>query len=230
MERKKVLALSNRKEFLETLRDISSLRGDCTVKLDKEKKNYFDTPPKTSELFISVNDRKNGDKILTMGRSFDGEYLELMEFTILESKPIKESKMKPEIGAKYFLVFQGVDDPRIQNFFIDFLNCGGKEVSLDCVLYSFIISRIGDTLYTVKYVKILDSGLEEVGPSFLLESKRMYFCDEETFKRACYQERPKKARNVKKNEFNDRIGRVHIEKQDLRDIRIRKKGGYKDMG
>jgi ribosome production factor 2 len=241
-KRKRFLIISTTKEATGISNEISMIRGDAVKCTMKEKTSFFDSindlekimSKKKCPLFMSTQINKSKEMILTVGRTFNKEIIDMMEFKVDEYKNteyfVKEcGRVGPEIGVKYFIIFQGLNDPRVENLFLDILNMKSKEICLENVMYAFILSKIGGNAYSLKYARILTNGdLEEVGPSISMECTRMFFCSNELFKKACSVQKPGKTKNVSKNDFNDTIGTVHIGKQDLRDIRLKKGKGFKN--
>ncbi|MES1918401.1 rRNA-binding ribosome biosynthesis protein rpf2 [Bonamia ostreae] len=127
---------------------------------------------------------------------------------------------------------------KIKNLFVDFFR--GKEtdfVDLKYIKRAIVFAAIDfETIrftdYAVTIKQDNNVSLEEIGPSFELKLKRNYIASEKLLSTSLKKPKkmvnePKKVKNVKTDNFGSKIGKVHVDKQDIRKINKRKFKGYK---
>lgn len=194
-----------------------------------------------SNMFIHKLDDK-----LIMGRSFNNEIIDFLQFEIIEwSTNIK----KYETGAKHILL-TNFDSDRFRNLFVDLFGFKGDKISVEAIKYLLKVKsdtelndviatdnkeqpedeaeEYNDDIVDVKDKKIvfemtidsLDSSETHLLSKIRLE--KFWFCRAKTFKNAVRFETEKKEKNVFTNEMGDVVGKIHIEKQELREINIKK--------
>ncbi|KAF7683111.1 Ribosome production factor 2 like protein [Astathelohania contejeani] len=223
--RKKALALITDKTSTKYLSPIITIRGDATKK--QFKNNPFDSleeiekilPTRGCSLVVSAY-HSSSKPYLMMARSFNNEIIDSIEFEILNFSGF--ASIGPELCVKYFICLQNLTNKRLCNLLVDFFNMRAVEVNLDAIKYCWSVCEIENCIF-MKYVRINKGKVEECGPSYRLKVSRIYSCSEELYEKACGPILKKKEKNVSKNVFNDRIGTVHMERQDLRDLRLRKR-------
>lgn len=199
------------KDDFNTYKDI-----DRTLRLMKKRKASF---------FVSAV----GDGGLAMGRAYDGQILEMVCFKIRSMRSSSDCPtIAPEVCVKYALLLQNIENSRLENMMIDFLHQRSHGVDLHGIRYAWIFGQNG-RVFTLRFVRIMkDLSVEDVGPCFEVELEQEFYCGDELWEEALDVQRAKKVRNVEKNAFKDKIGRVHIDRQDLKDIKLKKSRGYKD--
>lgn len=231
LKRAQLLSIICTKEGEVVQRELGLIRGD-TIKIRKDFDAYKDSE-RTSKLmaktqckfFVSINKKKE----LIVGRSHDNEIIDTLNFKLLNHKITKDiSGPGFELNAKYFILLNNIDDKRKENLFIDLLNMKSSKICLEGINYAWIISKTGD-LFVMKYCRVLsDDSIEEVGPCLELQLQNEYHCGEERYQQAIGENKnPKKHKNTFKNGLNDKIGVLHIDKQDLKDVKTRKSRAYK---
>lgn len=230
-KRNELLSIVSNKVGEEIQREIATIRGD-TRKIKKDIDTYKNSElterllAKTStKLFMSIS--KNQE--LTLGRSFNNEIIDLLNFKILDYKLTKDFDVPGfELHAKYFILLNNIGDKRKENLFIDLLNMRSSKICLEGINYTWIISRSDDT-YTMKYCRVFsDSSIQDIGPCLVMSLLNSYHCGDEKYKLAIGENRnKKKSKNTFKNAFNDKIGVLHIDKQDLKEVKTRKSKAYK---
>lgn len=225
--RKKILCLA--KSPTKPIRELLTIRGDFTMleecNLDYEKTCKF---MKKKKCALSIE--CNGDR-LTITRSFDALPLERVEFRIQKALSSADFSTVPaELFSKYFVVCQNMENKRMENLFVDLFSQSSTKVNLDAVRYAWIINeaQTDSKVLTVKYVRVMnDFSVEDIGPYFELLPAGEFFCGDELYEKAFSQQKVKKQKNVSKNVFKDKVGKLHIERQDLNDINHKKSRGYK---
>lgn len=181
-----------------------------------------------------------------MGRLFDSKILDLLEFGVENFVSMTEIKgLKAPFGHKPSFIFQGDqfenDDiyRNIKNLIIDFFHIKDEEVIdqegvdliISCsVLNSKIFFRTyccATTPTQTKYPKI---DLIPQGPNFDMVIRRTQFADEDVRKQACRvpkQKMVKKVKNISHSVFGDKIGTIHMDKQNFEHLQTRKMKGLK---
>lgn len=225
--RKNVLLIS--KVPSKAIKELLTLRRDF-ISLEEPDSDYEKTCKLMSKKKCALCIESTPNKIV-LTRTFDFEPLERIEFRILKSMSSSDFTTVPaELFSKYFLICQNVENKRLENLFIDFFNQPSTKINIDAVRYAWIISERQEDvrIITVKYVRVLnDFSVEDVGPFFELEVTKEFFCGDELYEKAFSQHKAKKQKNVKTNVFKDKIGKLHIERQDLNDINHKKSRAYK---
>jgi len=203
-----------------------------------------------ASLFSFVSHNKKRPNNLVIGRMFDGQVLDMVEFGIDKFKGLDEFKVpKFAVGSKPCLIFAGEpflsdssDFSRIKNLLVDFFH--GEEITnirLEGIehVYSFTSSTEEDKRIHMRGYKIVlkKSGektptveLEEMGPSADLVVRRFKLGSADLFKTACKRPKelkPKKVKNISKDAFGSTLGQVHIPRQDLTKLTTRKMKGLK---
>ena len=159
------------------------------------------------------------------------------------------------VGAKPCMIFQGSEwehdqkCKKLQNLLLDFFT--GVQVDrialagLDHVIVCSAtmtstaggeaIPKIFFRTYNITFKKsgtrVPKVELEEVGPSMDFVFRRTNFASEELYGSACKKPKQlakKKTKNVTKNELGDKVGRIHMEKQDFEKMQIRKTKALRD--
>ena len=89
--------------------------------------------------------------------------------------------------------------------------------------YRIILKKSGSKLPRVE--------LDEMGPSMDLVVRRTHLSSDDLFGTACKQvknvDKPKKVKNITKDDFGSTLGRVHIPAQKIGTIQIKKMKGLK---
>lgn len=228
-ERKTLLSVISSDEGERIQREIGIIRGD-TVHVH-EKMNPFDNvermerlmKKKKSGLFMSVTK----DRRFVIGRNFNDEIIDMAEFKVNGFQSVSDfGCVSPELHMKYFVVLQNISSSRLENLVIDLFNMKSSKVCLESIRYAWIFART-EAGHVLKYVRVLkDFTVEDCGPLLEMELVRSYHCSEELYGKAV-DEPSKPKKNVTRSLLNDKVGTLHIDKQDLRDIRLKKGKGYK---
>lgn len=226
--RKTLLSIS--REPHKTVRELLTIRGDCCSL--KEDFDAFSSPERALKLMRKKNAAlliSSTPSSITVGRMFDAELLELIRFKTLSALSTSDfPTLSPELYVKYFLVLQNIESKRIENLLIDLLYQPTSKVNIDAVKYAWIASQAGNAI-TLKFVRVLnDSSVEDIGPLFELEVEREFYCGDDLYGKAFASAKPKTRKNVSSNVFKDKVGRVYIDRQDLKDINLKKSRAYRE--
>ncbi|TNN85438.1 Ribosome production factor 2 [Liparis tanakae] len=218
----------------QALKDIYSLKKPNAVMY--KKKNItrpfedstsleFFSKKSDCSLFLFGSHNKKRPHNLVFGRLFDFHVLDMVELGIEKYVSLSELKNSkcPE-GTKPMLVFAGEafdldnEHRRLKSLFIDFFR--GPTVSavrlagLEHVLH---FTAVEGKIYMRSYRCLLKKSgcrtprieLEEIGPSFDLIRKK---------------------KNISRDAFGTKFGRVHMQKQDLSKLQTRKMKGLRKRG
>ncbi|KAK6089715.1 hypothetical protein P3W45_001357 [Vairimorpha bombi] len=225
-KRNSLISIITSKKHKEIQSILTKIRSDCIAvrreKLSDPFKQYSIVEKilkaHESKLFITIT-----SKHLIFGRSFNNEIIDMLKFKIITYEKSFKGVISAELNMKYGLLLMNIKDKRIENMFVDLFNMKSSKICLDNIRYMWVITDFNGT-YVLKYCRILgNDDLEDVGPYFELELEDKYFCSDETYKKSMGN-KEKTVKNISKNEFNDQIGTLHINKQDLREIKTRKYG------
>lgn len=228
-------------QFLEQKNDIRPFEDYTKLEFFSKK---FD-----KSLFIFGNTNKKRPNNLIMGRFYDYQLLDMVEFGVTKFQSLKDFKNeKIATGTKPCLMFSGEifeEDPdmkRIKSLLIDMFR--GPEVTnirLAGLEHAIQFTATPDKkIYMRSYQiqmkksstpKVPRIELEEIGPSMDLEVRRLHLASDDLFKTACRQVKnvykEKKVKNIEKDEFGSVYGTLHLPKQDLNNFQTRKLKGLK---
>ncbi|XP_071504090.1 ribosome production factor 2 homolog [Diadema antillarum] len=194
-----------------------------------------------SSLFAFGSHSKKRPNNLVLGRMFDYHTLDMVEFGVENFKSMHEFKTpKCTTGTKPCLIFTGEafeNDPdlqRLKSLLIDFFRGPVVEaVRLAGLEHVLNFTAIDGKILIRSYKVVLKKSgtrtprveLAEIGPSLDLVKRRTRLATHDLFKRACKKPKalkPKKKKNISQDVFKTMHGRVHMEKQDLGKLQIRK--------
>ncbi|XP_072178961.1 ribosome production factor 2 homolog [Diadema setosum] len=194
-----------------------------------------------ASLFAFGSHSKKRPNNLVLGRMFDYHTLDMVEFGVDNFKSMHEFKTpKCTTGTKPCLIFTGEafeNDPdlqRVKSLLIDFFRGPVVEAVRLAGLEHVLSFTAIDGKILIRSYKVLlkKSGtrtprveLAEIGPSLDLVKRRTRLATHDLFKRACKKPKalkPKKKKNISQDVFKTMHGRVHMEKQDLGKLQIRK--------
>mmetsp|Transcript_12177 Transcript_12177/g.15960 ORF Transcript_12177/g.15960 Transcript_12177/m.15960 type:complete len:304 (+) Transcript_12177:55-966(+) len=235
-----------------TLKDIYKLkqphakmfqRHNDVQPFEDETKIEFLCQKNDCSLFALGSHNKKRPHNLVLGRLFDGHLLDMVELGIQDFVPVEmfQGSMSKRVGAKPCLVFQGEQWDQaeggystLKNILLDFFR--GDEVSTICLkgLDHVMVCTISEGKIFIRHYAILlkrsgtkvpNINLEPMGPSWDFILRRHKVPSSDLWKLACRkpkQLKEKKRKNITRNEFGDKIGRIHLGKQDLTSMKVRK--------
>lgn len=204
-------------------------------------------------LFAYASHSKKRPNNLILGRTYDGHILDMAEFGFDNFQSLSEFHVsKISAGTKPIILFSGdlfensPDFQRIKSLLLDFfvgpnvdqVNLNGLEhviqfVEVDRVIhmrsYRILLKRTG--------VKLPRVELEEIGPRVDFTLRRSNFASLDLFKKTLKQpdqvlkqagklKKPEE-KNISKDVFGSKLGRIHMERQDYGKLKLRKGGAYK---
>ncbi|KAH9490477.1 rRNA-binding ribosome biosynthesis protein rpf2 [Dermatophagoides farinae] len=229
----------NRKESWQPFNDVSSLEFVA-------KKN-------DSALFAYVSNSKKRPNNIVIGRTYDGNVLDMAEFEFNNYLSLSEfQKPKITLGTKPIILFSGQmfetmpNHQRLKSLLLDFfigpnveqINLHGLEhvihfIEIDGIIcmrsYRILLKKSGSRLPRVE--------LEEIGPRVDFTLRRNQFAQDDLFKKALKQpdavlrqqgqKRKPEEKNISVDAFGTTLGRIHMEQQDYSKLQLRKGGAFK---
>lgn len=220
---------------------------------DSSSLEFFSEKNDSSLLVFSSHNKKRPNT-LTFARTFNYQIYDMIELSIVQAKLLQEfRKTTFHVGLKPLFTFNGeVFDSHptfihIKSLFLDFFR--GQEIELlDPAALQHVISvtagNVDEDSQTLPLVhfrvyllktfksttpKVPRVELEEIGPRFDFRVGREQTAnpdmEKQAMKRAKIEEKTKK--NVETDIMGDKIGRIHMEKQDFGKLQTRKMKGLK---
>lgn len=200
---------------------------------------------------MSENTKKHPNSLI-LGRLFDHQVLDMIEMQVANFLPMRSfgSGVKPAFASRLLVLFNGEHfsmagsgdglTAKVLSLFLDFFH-GEYATELDLEGLEHVVSitsgenqKFHFRVYqSIKEKSAISSipriELLEIGPSFDFSVERTKFAAESLQRLAMRQPRelkPKKKKNVKKDEIGDVIGKVYV-KQDLSKLQTRKSRALK---
>lgn len=185
-------------------------------------------------MFAFVSSTKKRPNNLVLGRTYDGHILDMIEFGVDEQICIQEILgEKKGVGSKPLLVFQGdqwendTTYKNIKNLLIDiFRGDNIEKISLTGVDHVVSCSCVDGKIFVRTYTlgfsksnsKTPDVSLNAMGPFLDLTVRRTQLPAPDTWKDAVRidkSQKSKKVKNVSSSSIGDKVGRIHMKKQNL---------------
>jgi len=231
--------------------DFYGHKNDIRPFEDMSKIEFF-SQKHDSSLFALGNSNKKRPDNLILGRLYDHRMLDMVEFGVENFKSLSEFPGdKIPLATKPCLLFSGAlfdtndEMKRVKNILIDFFR--GPRVpkirlqGLEHALQFTAVERDGKHVVYLRSYKISlkKSGtrlprveLEEMGPRMDMVLRRNHFASDDLFNEACKQvknvDKPKTVKNVSKDAFGSKLGRVHMPAQKIGTIQTKKMKGLKE--
>ncbi|KAJ6227147.1 brix domain containing protein [Anaeramoeba flamelloides] len=195
-------------------------RKNDIVPFDDETSLEFLCNKNDCGLFVLGSHTKKRPHNLVVGRVYDNHLYDMVEFGVDSLKTIHEIKGETCVdGTKPLLVFNGdgfqfdEEYKMIKNLFIDLF----KGVVVQSILLTSL-------------QKSPNVDLTDMGPHFNLTKRRIQMASSDLTKTATWVHpslRPKKVKNVSRNKLGDKVGRIHMGKQNYNSIATRKMKAFK---
>ncbi|KAJ8385940.1 hypothetical protein AAFF_G00179020 [Aldrovandia affinis] len=197
-------------------------------------------------LFLFGSHNKKRPNNLIFGRMFDFHVLDMIELGIEKFASLKEIKKStcPE-GTKPLLVFAGEafdtdnEHKRLRSILTDFFRGPiVPSVRLAGLEHLLHFTALEGKIYMRSYKVLLKKSgcrtprieLEEMGPSFDFTLRRTHLASDDLYKTAHRQPKAlkiKKKKNVSHDAFGTKLGRLHMQKQNLAKLQTRKMKGLR---
>ncbi|RUS29144.1 Brix domain-containing protein [Jimgerdemannia flammicorona] len=219
---------------------------------DETTLEFFSQKNDASLMLVGSHSKKRPHNLVFV-RMFDNQVLDMMELGIEKAVAMSNIKgSKCAVGMKPLLLFNGelfdtnTDYKNLKNLLLDFFR-GQDITSVNLKGLEHIISvtagplekegRPGLVYLRVYTVQMKKSGsriprveVEEMGPSLDLRLRRTKLPKDEVWKQAIRvpkELRPKKVKNVSRDDMGDQYARIHLGRQDLSKMQTRKMKGLK---
>ncbi|XP_056630106.1 ribosome production factor 2 homolog [Diorhabda carinulata] len=238
------------------LKDLYDFKKPDAVKLNRKNDiNIFENSKPVEDLckkyetplfMLGSRSKKRPDN-LVVGRMFNYNLLDMIELYVESYEGLKEfAASKITVGTKPCLLFNGalweqMDElKQLKSLFIDFFHRECVEnIRLQGIEHSISFNATPDGKILLRSYKILlkKSGeriprveLEEIGPRIDFSLRRSKLPDEDLMKEAC--RKPKelkvtKKKNISTDNLGNKQGRIHLGKQEIKNIQTRKMKGLK---
>lgn len=200
-----------------------------------------------SALFMLGSHSKKRPDNLVVGRMFNYSILDMIELNVESYEGLREfANSKVTLGVKPCLIFNGPqweqsdDLKHLKSIFIDFFHREHVDaVRLQGLEHTINFNVTADGKICLRSYKVFlkKSGvrtprveLEEIGPRIDFTLRRTKLPTEDLMKEAC--RKPKelkvtKKKNITTDELGNTQGRIHIGKQEINKIQVRKMKGLK---
>uniref|UniRef100_UPI00358E3C6D ribosome production factor 2 homolog n=1 Tax=Myxine glutinosa TaxID=7769 RepID=UPI00358E3C6D len=207
---------------------------------DQTSLEFFSKKAECS-LFLFASHSKKRPHNLTLGRMFDYHVLDMHELGLDGYRSLQEFKVQKCMqGMKPLLLFAGeefesdLEHRRLKNMLIDFFRGPSTSaVRLAGLEHALTFTAIDGRIFVRSYrvllkrsgVKLPRVELEEMGPSLDLTPRRVRIASQDLFKRA--MRRPpavlrKPRKNVSRDAFGSKLGRIHMQHQQLDTLQLRR--------
>ncbi|CAK1585496.1 unnamed protein product [Parnassius mnemosyne] len=202
---------------------------------------------KEAALFGVGSHSKKRPHNIILGRTFNYGILDMIELGADKYKAMSEfHNMKVLAGLKPCLIFNGPawdlnqDLKRLKSLFTDFFHREKVEsIRLQGLEHALSFTATDDgSIYFRSYrILLKKSGqrtprveLEEIGPSIDFKLRRTKLASDDLYKESCKipkELKPITKKNISKDAFGTKMGRIHIGKQDINRLQTRKMKGLK---
>ncbi|XP_071803122.1 ribosome production factor 2 homolog [Asterias amurensis] len=194
-----------------------------------------------SSLFLFGSHSKKRPNNLVFGRMFDHQVLDMVELGVEKFTSMYEIKSaKCMSGTKPCLVFAGDafetehEYKRLKNLLIDFFRGPDvKKIRLAGLEHVISVTAVNGKVLVRNYrVQLKKSGsktprveLDNIGPSLDMVLRRSHLASLDLYKQSMKKPKvikPKKKKNINHDVFGTKLGRIHMESQDLKNLQTRK--------
>ncbi|KAF2351153.1 Brix domain [Trinorchestia longiramus] len=196
---------------------------------------------KDTSLFALTSHSKKRPNNVIFGRLFNHQILDMVELGISDWRALETfCKSKVGSGTKPCVLFHGVgftqspEYVRLKSLLLDFfrgpqvtnVSPAGFELAIQFTMFEGkIFMRCYKILLKKSGVDVPRVELEEIGPSLTFSLRRSKLASDDLLKTACRKPRALMSRpvkNISKNALGTKLGRVHMQRQDYKDLQVRK--------
>lgn len=202
-----------------------------------------------ASLFVFGSHNKKRPNNIVMGRTFDGHIMDMIEMGVSSYKGVDEFRgLAKAVGSKPVMLFEGelwdTDEKygKLRNLFIDFFRADVvNRIALAGLDHAIVVTAVappggtGEGMvllrnYRISFKKVTGSHtpsvmLQPMGPAADLKIRRTKLCAPDLWKVATKKPKQlvkKKVKNITTNEFGDTLGRIHLGRQDLETMQVRR--------
>ncbi|KAK6985733.1 ribosome production factor 2 [Biomphalaria glabrata] len=221
-------------------------KKNTTRPFEDQSSVEFFTSKADSSLFMFGSHSKKRPNNIVIGRLFDGQVLDMVEFGVDKFISLHEIVgPKSATGIKPCLVFSGEffeendENKRIKNLLIDFFRgANAEKISLNGLEHVISVTAVSGQIYIRNYrvlkkksgTRIPRVELEDMGPSLNLSIRRTRLASDDLFKRALKKAelaKAKKKKNISRDDLGNKLGRIHMSTQNFGKLQARKLKGLK---
>ncbi|CAM9697978.1 unnamed protein product [Chrysoparadoxa australica] len=216
---------------------------------DEEPSMEFLANKNDASLFAFANHNKKRPDNMILGRLYDGHILDMIEVGVTHFRGVDEFEgIAKRVGSKPGMVFLGSEWEQLtqfqnlRNMLLDFFR--GDVVDKVCLkgldhvmVCSVCEEKVYIRHYQVNYMrsgtKVPNVQLKPMGPHMDLTLRRTKFASPDLRKLACKQPKqamPKKVKNRSSNGLRDVVGRIHLGRQDLSSMQVRRVKALRGTG
>lgn len=200
-----------------------------------------------ASLFAFASHNKKRPNNIILGRLYDDQLLDMIELGIEQYRSLSEFVTeKIAEGVKPCILFAGTqfeevaELKRLQNLLVDFFQREKIDaVRLQGLEHVLIFTADSENkVYMRSYRIIMKKSatntprveLEEIGPSVDFKLRRTKLASADLYKLSCKQPkqlRIHKTKNISRDPFGTKLGRIHMTKQDIGKLQTRKMKGLR---
>lgn len=222
---------------------VSFRRRNAILPFEDATSLEFYSDKNDTSLFMFGNHTKKRPNNITMGRMFNNQLLDMVEFGLNDYDPMAsfENVTPPALGSKPAFIFNGelfdrnIEYGLVKSVILDFYK--GREVDRVCLqgletVISVTAAEDNKLYFRTFKVALKKSGtrtprveLENLGPHFDMQLRRTKFAARDTMKAAMKKPRvltATKTKNITRDSLGDQYARVHMERQDMDQLQLRK--------
>jgi len=239
------------------LSDLARMKAPHVEKYHKKNKIYpfedatsleFFSNRSDSSLFALASHNKKRPSNITLGRMFNYQMLDMVEFGLETYKGIDEFKgISSAIGSKPCMVFNGEGFEHnlrlklLKSLLLDiYKGYNVKSIDLTSLDHVISVTAISEDKVTFRHYniqlkkspspKVPQVHLDEIGPSFDMVLRRFLNPSPGLRREAMKvpkEARKRKVKNISTNIMKEKLGQIHMERQDLSTLQTRKMKGLK---
>jgi hypothetical protein len=178
-----------------------------------------------ASLFVYLHPSKSGGVKAVFGRTFEYEIIDLCVYEVVAEKSVAVKVPEIETNSLGLVYVNGrSENPRVQNLLMDiFREDAPKVVGISVCTHMFALSFTEDS-FVLDVLRIEDRplSLHSLMPPLEFTLQRNYQCDEEMFAHCKRTEREedRKRKNVVEGGLKTKLGVLHMERQDLSEIKL----------
>jgi ribosome production factor 2 len=193
--------------------------------------------------FTYTSDTKKKPMNLVLGSLFNNKILDMFEFEVTNYIPIEyfAKGIKVDAYMKPVIIFQGdvfeTDNQyeRMRKFFLDFFRMHDlEEVNISDLRRVIVISASEDKIVKLRSYQVegqiseydhQNFTLTEIGPSMNLKVRNIQLANADLYKISTKQPKEltvRKVKNIEKNALGEKRGRIHMGKQNLKTVALKK--------
>ncbi|KAI5187054.1 ribosome production factor 2 [Nematocida homosporus] len=179
-----------------------------------------------ASLFVYITTTKSQQLTLIFGRTYEYQLTDLAKFTLTTNPSTLSTLPLPTYSLALLLVANRAQNPRIQNLLLDlYKEALPPSPSISICTHAIALSFTNDS-FSLTILKIQSSpfSLQPISPTLNFTFQASHHSAPEVFQESqrTIRQAPKKIKNIEKGPLNTIIGTLHLEKQDLSELKLSK--------